>query len=544
MQEYDPVTLEILWERLVTIVDEGAVSLRNTAFSLLVREGNDFAVVLLDPEGNAIAQNSACLPNFAGTIPPTVRYVVQKFRNSWQPGDVVIMNDPWISAGHVNDLSIVTPIFGEEGVAGFAANSAHAADIGGLRYGARGQDMYEEGLRIPAFKLYSAGEANKVLFETIKENVRLPEQVIGDIESQVSANETAGRKLKELLAEFKIKDLTSLAAVILSRSESVMRDAIEEVPDGSWSHEVRMDGINEPLTIRATVEIKGTNIHVDYTGTSRQIEFPLNSVPNYTYAYTVYPVRTALCPGIPNNDGVLRPISVSAPLGSLLNPTPPAPVGQRHITGHFCSGAIYGALARVIPEKVIAESGSTPAYTFVIAGEREDGKPFGEIIFAAGGMGARPTMDGLSCVQFPANVGSSPVEILENTLPILYEEKEFIPNSGGQGEYRGGLGARHRFRVVSPKPIWISPLIDRTKFPAQGLLGGKSGSLLKIWIDPAKEIRPKDYTLLQPGDVVTIELPGGGGYGNPDKRKPDLVDKDIKAGLVTATKSRKKSKGG
>lgn len=537
MQEYDPVTLEILWDRLITIVDEGAVSLRNTAFSLLVREGNDFAIVLLDPEGNALAQNSACLPNFAGTIPPTVRYVVKKFRNSWQPGDVVIMNDPWISAGHVNDLSIVTPIFGEEGVAGFAANTAHAADIGGLRFGGRGRDMYEEGLRIPAAKLYSAGEPNSLLFEVIKENVRLPNQVIGDIESQVAANETAGRKLKELLKEFEIKNLSSLAGSILSRSEAVVRDAIREVPDGTWSHEIKMDGMDEPLTMRATVTIKGSNIHVDYTGTSPQIDFPLNSVPNYTYAYTVYPVRTALCPGIPNNDGALRPITVSAPLGCLLNPLPPAPVAQRHITGHFCTSAVYGALAQVIPEKVIAECGSTPSYTFVIAGEREDGSPFGEIVFVAGGMGARPTMDGLSCVTFPANVGASPVEILESSLPIRYEEKEYIPNSAGEGKYRGGLGARHRFRVISSKPVWLSPLIDRTKFAAEGRLGGKPGSLLKIYVDPPKPIPPKDYTLLQPGDVVTIELPGGGGYGNLENRSQELIEKDIRAGLVTVTKA-------
>ena len=533
MEEFDPITLEILWERLITIVDEGAVSLRNTAFSLLVREGNDFAVVLLDPEGNAVAQNRACLPNFAGTIPPTVRYVVKKFRNTWQPGDVVIMNDPWISAGHVNDISIVSPIFGEEGVAGFAANSAHSADIGGLKFGGRGRDMFEEGLRIPATKLYTAGEPNKLMFEIIRENVRLPDQVVGDIESQVSANETAGRKLKELMKEFGIKNLTSLAAAILNKSEAAVREAISAVPDGVWTHEVKMDGFDEPLTIKATVEIKGSDIHVDYTGSSPQIDFPLNSVSNYTYAYTVYPVRTALCPGIPNNDGALRPITVSAPPGTILNPVPPAPVSQRHLLGHFCAGAVYGALAQIIPDKVIAECGSTPSTTFVLAGEREDGSRYGELIFVAGGMGAGPKMDGLSCVNFPANVSASPVEVLENTIPILYEEKEFIPDSGGQGEYRGGLGCRHRIRVISSKPLWMSPLVDRTKFAAQGLLGGKPGSLVKIAVEPPKAMPPKDFTMLQPGDVVTIDLPGGGGYGRPEKRKQELIERDLKAGLIT-----------
>jgi N-methylhydantoinase B len=535
MEAFDPITLEILWERLITIVDEGAVNLRNTAFSLLVREGNDFAVVLLDPEGNAVAQNRACLPNFAGTIPPTVRYVVKKFRNTWHPGDVVIMNDPWISAGHVNDLSIVTPIFGEEGIAGFAAISAHCADIGGLRFGGRGRDMYEEGLRIPAAKLYEAGERNKLLFEVIRENVRLPDQVIGDIESQVSANETAGRKLKELMREFGIKDLTSLAEAILTRSEAVVREAISAVPDGVWTHEVKMDGLDKPLTIRATVEIKGSDIHVDYTGSSPQIDFPLNSVPNYTYAYTVYPVRAALCPGIPNNDGALRPITVSAPPGTILNPLPPAPVSQRHLLGHFCAGAVYGALAQVIPEKVIAECGSAPSVTLAIAGEREDGSRFGEMVFVSGGMGAGATMDGLSCVVFPANVAASPVEVLESTLPILYEQKEYLPDSGGRGEFRGGLGSRHRFRIVSSKPVWLSPLVDRTKFAAQGLLGGQPGSLLKLSVDPPKPIPAKDYTMLAPGDLVTLDLPGGGGYGPPENRKQELIEKDITKGLVTVT---------
>jgi N-methylhydantoinase B/oxoprolinase/acetone carboxylase alpha subunit len=314
--------------------------------------------------------------------------------------------------------------------------------------------MYEEGLRLPALKLYSAGEPNKVLFEMIKANVRMPDHVIGDIEAQVSANETAGRKLKELLIEFGINDLTSLTSAILSRSEAVMRAAIEEVPDGAWSHEVKMDGVGVPLTIRATVEVKGSNIHIDYTGTSPQVNVPLNCVPNYTYAYTAYPVRAALCPGLPNNDGVLRPITVSAPPGSLL-----------------------------------------------------------------------------SSVMFPANVGASPVEVLESNLPILYEEKEFIPDSAGQGEYRGGFGARHRFKVVSSKTMWISAVTDRTTTPAEGLLGGKPGTLFRMTVDN-REIPTKDFIPLQPGDVVTIEVPGGGGYGNPEKRRRELIEKDIKAGLV------------
>lgn len=535
MEEYDPVTLEILWERLITIVDEGAISLRNTAFSLLVREGNDFAVVLLDPQGNAIAQNRASLPCFTGTIPPTVKHLVRVFENTWQPGDVVILNDPWLSAGHVNDLTVVTPIFGEEGLAAFTANTAHSADIGGVRYGSRGRDMYEEGLRLPPLKLYQAGKPNETLIDMIRANVRLPDHVIGDIEAQVAANETSGRKLRELLTEFGINDLLSLASVILARSESVMRAAIKEVPDGAWSHEIKMDGINDVLTIRATVEVKGTDIKVDYTGTSEQIMAPLNSVPNYTYAYTAYPIRACLCPGLPNNDGVLRPIAVSAPPGTLLNPLPPVPVGLRNITGHFFAEAVFGALVQVVPDKVTAGSGSGPTPSFVVNGEREDGSAFSDMFFMSGGMGARPNMDGLSCVNFPANVGASPVEVLESTLPILYEEKEFLPDSAGQGEYRGGFGARHSFRVVSSKPMWISPVADRTIIAAGGLLGGKPGSLLKIKVDPPKEIPTKDFTMLQPGDVVTIELCGGGGYGDPKKRKQALIEKDIADGMVTKT---------
>jgi N-methylhydantoinase B len=532
MQEYDPVTLEILWERLITIVDEGAVSLRNTAFSLLVREGNDFAIVLLDPKGNAVAQNRASLPCFTGTIPPTVKYVVRTFEDTWQPGDVVIINDPWLSAGHVNDLTLITPIFRKGRVAAFTANTAHAADIGGLRYGGRGRDMYEEGLRLPALKLYTAGEPNKVLFDMIRANVRLPDHVIGDIEAQVSANETAGRKLKELLEEFEIQDLTALTSAILSRSEAAMRTAIDGVPDGRWSHAIVMDGIGDPITIKATVEVKGTNITVGYTGTSPQVGLPLNSVPNYTYAYTAYPVRAAICPGLPNNDGVLRPIAVTAPPGTLLNPLPPAPVGLRNITGHFLAEAVYGALVQVIPDKVVAGSGSGPAPSFFAYGEREDGSGFADMFFCAGGMGARPNMDGLSSVQFPANVGASPVEILENTLPILYEEKEFIPDSAGEGEYRGGLGARHRFTVVSSKPMWLSAIADRTTTPAGGMLGGKPGSLFKMTVN-GREVLTKDFIPLQPGDVVIIEVPGGAGYGKPENRRRELIQEDIKAGFVT-----------
>jgi len=303
------------------------------------------------------------------------------------------------------------------------------------------------------------------------------------------------------------------------------------VPDGVWSHEIKMDGIGDPLTIKATVKIKGSDVYVDYTGTSPQVDIPLNSVPNYTYAYTAYPIRAALCPWLPNNDGVLRPITASAPIGSLLNPLPPAPVGLRNLTGHFLAGAIYGALIQVVPEKVIAESGSAPTPSFVVAGEREDGSSFADMFFCCGGMGARSNMDGLSCVNFPANVSATPIEVLENTLPILYEEKEFIPGSAGQGEYRGGFGARHRFRVISSKPMWISPVADRTMFPAEGLLGGKPGTLFRITVNDT-EIPTKYFTLLQPGDMVTIEVPGGGGYGNPENRSHELIEKDFKAGLV------------
>jgi N-methylhydantoinase B len=391
--------------------------------------------------------------------------------------------------------------------------------------------MYEEGLRIPALKLYSAGEPNIVLFEMIKANVRMPEHVIGDIEAQISANETAGRKLRELLKEFEINDLSSLTSTILSRSESVMRKAVEEIPDGICSHEIRMDGIGSPLTIKATIEIRGTNIHIDYTGTSSQVDVPLNSVPNYTYAYTAYPVRAALCPWLPNNDGVLRPISVSAPLGCLLNPIPPAPVGLRNITGHFLAEAVYGALVNLIPDKVIAGSGSAPAPSFFVYGEKEDGTLFADMFFCAGGMGARPNKDGLSCVMFPANVGATPIEILESTLPILYEEKEFIPNSAGKGEYRGGFGARHRFKVTSVKSMWISAVADRTGTPAKGLRGGGAGTLFKIKVN-GKEIPTKEFVQLHPGDEVIIETPGGAGYGNPENRSYDLIKKDIKDGLI------------
>lgn len=532
MEEFDPVTLEILWERLITIVDEGAISLRNTAFSLLVREGNDFAVVLLDPEGNAVAQNRASLPCFTGTIPPTVKYLVKAFRGTWQPGDVAIINDPWLSAGHVNDLTVVTPIFGGDGVAGFTANTAHAADIGGLRYGGRGHDMYEEGLRIPALKLYTAGEPNKVLFDMIRANVRLPDHVLGDIEAQVSANETASRKLKELLAEFDIKNLTSLTSAILSRSEAVMRTAIDAVPEGSWSHQIIMDGVGDPITIRVTITVKGDDINADYSGTSPQVNVPLNSVPNYTYAYTAYPIRAALCPGLPNNDGVLRPITVTAPPGCLVNPLPPAPVGLRNITGHFFAEAVYGALVQVVPDKVVAGSGSGPAPSFFVHGERQDGSGFADMFFCAGGMGARPTMDGLSTVMFPANVGAIPVEILEHTLPILYEEKEFLPNSAGQGEYRGGLGARHRFTAAGSKGMWISAVADRTKTPAGGLSGAKPGTLFRMTVN-GTEVPTKDFIPLQEGDTVTIEVPGGGGYGHPENRRLDLIEKDREEGLVT-----------
>lgn len=538
---FDPISLEIYWSRLISIADEAAAALLRTSFSTIVRESNDFTTALMDARGNALAENTAGIPSFVGTLPRTLRHFLERFpAEQWHPGDCVITNDPWMATGHLPDVTMVMPIHHKGRLVGFSGTIAHLPDIGGSLWASDCRELFEEGLRIQPVKLYDAGRPNQTVFDFITGNVRVPDQVLGDIEAQVTANSVGGRRLCEFLDDTRIDNLVGLSQALQERAERAMRQAITEVPDGVYRSTVRADGFDEDETrIECAVTVRGSELHVDYEGTSKQIDRGLNSVMNYTYAYTVYPIKCALDPLTPRNEGSYRSVSVSAPLGSILNPGYPAPCGARQLTGHLLAGAVYSALSQAIPDRVIAECGSAPTLRSVFSGFDRHRNRFSQVFFAAGGMGASATQDGHACIAFPTNTGSGSIEAFEAISPLIVWRKELLQDSGGIGEYRGGLGQIVEIEVVAPERLRLSLLSDRQKYPAQGLFGGGPGAPVRISLVDGRTPHPKSRTTMDTGDRLILRFSGGGGYGKPSERHSDAIRRDVRNGYVSAEAARR-----
>ncbi|MEZ4524110.1 MAG: hydantoinase B/oxoprolinase family protein [Thermomicrobiales bacterium] len=460
-----------------------------------------------------MVQNSAAIPSFIGTLPITVRHFLQRFpRATLEPGDILTTNDPWLATGHLPDLTLVMPIFRNGEIVAIAASVAHLPDIGGRIRSADARTIFEEGLQIPPTKLFRAGQPNELLFEMLRQNTRVPDQVVGDVMAQVAANELTSRRLLGLMDELD-DDLSNLAATIHRQSEAVMRERISLIPDGEYHGEVHPDGFEQPLTIKLAIRIAGDEIICDYDGTSKQVDIALNSVSNYTFAYTAYPLKCLTSPEIPNNEGSFNPITVTAPEGTILNPRYPAPVGGRAMIGHFLSAAVFQALAPVIPDASQAPSGS-PLWCLNLAGEHRQ-RQFAVAFFLNGGQGASTGQDGISCLSFPSNVSNTPIEVMETLAPVRIERKQFRPGSGGSGARQGGDGQDLAFRSTADQPITAAFLADRLREGPAGILGGGPGATGRVTVN-GDEINPKRQYQLQPGDLLTLSTPGGGGFGDPE----------------------------
>ena len=530
----DPITLEVIWSRLISIVDEQAAALIHSSFTTVVREAGDLSAGVFDREGNMIAQSVTGTPGHINTMANCVRrYVVPNHPiDSLKPGDTLITNDPWEASGHLFDLTIVSPVFYRgRGVAWFAS-TCHAVDIGGATMGGDARSLYEEGLAIPLMKLFKAGEPNHELFDIIRANVRVPDQVIGDIYAQEVGNQVGARKLLEMLDEYDLPDIEQVSALILDRTEAALREAIRALPDGVYRNTITIDGFDEPLTIACAIEVTDDSLRVDYAGSSPQVDRGINVVLNYTHAYTTYTLMAVLAPGIPNNEGAFRPIDVRAPDGSILNCRRPAPVSARHLIGHFVSQPLLTALADVLPERVIA-NGSAGLWNTMMDGMDENDEEFAYIFFSAGGMGAAHDRDGLSATAFPSGIMGVPVEAIETAAPLLMHRRELRPDSGGPGRYRGGLGQVMELEIITGAPANHSCMYDRTGNPAQGLLGGKPGASGQARLSDGGRPHPKSHYVLQPGQRVVLSLPGGGGYGEPRERDPQRVLADARQGYIS-----------
>ncbi|MBK5099609.1 MAG: hydantoinase B/oxoprolinase family protein [Desulfobacteraceae bacterium] len=543
-QTFDPITLEILWRRLISIVDEADSTVARTAFSSLLRDAHDYTCMFTDRRGRELAQGTFATPGQSGAMALGIKNLVKNLPvDSYRPGDVFITNDPWALAGHLNDVCVMSPIFYKERLTAFTACVFHHSDIGG-RVSSDNHDVFEDGLFIPLVKLYDAGVLNESIIEMIRWNVRTPDEVIGDIRSQIAANHVCADKIAQMLDEYDLDGLDNLADEIISRTEKSMREAISKLPDGVYRAEgivEQMEG-KKDVVIKVAVEVKGSDITVDLDGSSPQVDWGGNVVFNFTYAYVFMGFKSMFDPDIPNNDGCAQPISMKAPEGSVVNCKFPAAVAARMQIGHFLTEIIYRALGEALPHRVIAASGGTPATMNVFYGRRSDGRPWHSVIIRGGGMGASSARDGDYVFIFPANGGNTPIEIFENDTPLIVEKRELLTDSGGPGTMKGGLGRRVVFRIPDDKYAPIPPVnlgiqSGRFRYAPEGLFAGKSGSKAQFLIN-GNPGNPYGLTQLNPGDVIIMDAAGGGGYEDPLGRDPELVESDVINGYVSVERAR------
>jgi N-methylhydantoinase B len=537
----DPVSLEIVWHRLIAVADEAATSLVRTSFSPIVRESNDFSCVLYDTRGNDIAENTIGIPSFNMTLGRTLRHVLRRRPpDRWRPGDVVFTNDPWIGAGHLPDITVVAPIYLDERVLGWVGSIAHHVDVGGTGWSADASEVFEEGIRIPPMLLMRQGELNEDVLELITANVRLPERLLGDLLAQVSAGEVAGQRLRELVRDAEITDLETVSDQICLIAEDSMRRAVAAAPNGVFHAALDLDGTDdESIHLEVSLTVDGDALTVDYAGTSPQVRQGLNCPINYTEAYTCYPLKCVFDPATPRNEGSYRRVTVSAPAGSILNPSFPAAVNARHMVGHCLGGLVYQALAPALPDRIIAESGSAPTMRAVISGARDDGSRFSTILFINGGMGAGADCPGLSATCFPSNVISGAMEMVESLAPLRIWQKELAPDTGGAGEFPGGLGQAVEVELLGSRECTLSLFVERRWHPARGVLGGLPGSPAVVdWNGKQDGFRFKGRNRMRPGDRLRLRYPGGGGYGDAHRRSREAVFADIEAGVLSVVRAR------
>ena len=520
----DPVTLEVIWNRFMSVANEQQDTLIRTAFSTIVRESQDLACGLFDTRGRMIAQSLSGTPGHINAMATSMKHFLAAFPpESLAPGDVLITNDPWQTAGQINDITITTPIFRRGKLAGLFANTCQSADIGGRILSAEAREVFEEGLRIPIMKLFERGEPNKILMQIVRSNVRQPDEVIGDFYAQTACNETGGRALLEMMDEFGLESIDAVAEEIIRRSESAVRAEIRKLPSGEWTNETWSDGFEEPIVVRCAVKIASDEIFIDFSGSSPQSTRGINVVLNYTHAYASFAIKAAICPDVPHNEGSFRPVHVSAPPGSILNALDPAPVASRQVIGHFIPSAIFAALSGAMPGRLMAP-GADPIWLSVWRGQNP---PFTLTVFQVGGTGARPSKDGLNAVGFPSGVAGVPAEVIESLSPVVMKRRQLRQDSGGPGTWRGGLGQLTEFTRRGEGRWSVSSIADRTVYAAPGLLGGQSGATGEVTLGNGTRLNAKTLKDLKDGEIVHVNLPGGGGYGDPMKRDIEKVRWDV-----------------
>ena len=535
------IHMQIMWNRLLSVVEEQAQTLIRTAFSTTVREAGDLSAGVFDAKGRMLAQAVTGTPGHVNSMANAVRHFIAAFPvEGMAEGDHYISNDPWLTSGHLHDLTVVSPAFRGGRVTALFACTCHVVDIGGRGFGPDGRQVYEEGLFIPIMPLARAGRMNDDLLTLVRANVREPMQVEGDIFSFAASNDAGVRRLEAMMGEFGLDSLDALGNHIIERSRAATVAEIAAWPNGTYRNSLRMDGYDAPVDLVAALTITDDAIAVDYAGSSPASPYGINVVLNYCQAYTVFGLKCIVAPAIPNNTGSLEPFVVSAPEGSILNVDRPRAVSARHVIGQMLPDVVLGCLHQAIAGRVPAE-GSSAAWQSQLRGGAsavDAGPDFDVVTFNAGGMGARPTKDGLTATGFPSGVRGMPVEASEQISPVVIWRKEFRPDSGGAGTRRGGLGQIMEFGIPDGTPFAVLAMFDRVDNPAKGREGGGAGAAGRVGLASGETLRAKGLQTITEGDRLRLDLPGGGGYGDPLARDPLRVAEDVRDGLVSPEAAR------
>ncbi|MDJ1007330.1 MAG: hydantoinase B/oxoprolinase family protein [Paracoccaceae bacterium] len=536
------IDYQIMWTRLIAVVEEQAMTLVRTAFSTSVREAGDLSAGLFDRQARMIAQAVTGTPGHVNAMAESVAHFVRGIgpQNIFE-GDVYITNDPWLGTGHLHDITMVTPVFRQGVHIGYFASTAHVVDIGGRGFGPDAGEVYEEGLLIPISKFIERGRVDETLLRILRANVRTPDQTVGDIYSLAACNDAGERRLQAMLDEFGVDVIDGLADYIVDTSARATRAAIEALPEGRFVNEMRVDGYDAPVTMRVALSVDGDRLVADFAGTSAMSAFGVNVPEIYTRAYACYGLKCAIAPEVPNNAGSLAPFEITAPEGSILAATRPAAVSVRHVLGHLVPDVVLGALHRALPDIVPAE-GASALWNIQISARPADPAsrlPPGEVLmFNSGGTGARPLRDGLSATAFPSGVSTMSVEATEAVGPITVWRKELRPGSGGAGRQRGGLGQIIEIAPNEGYELHFNAMFDRVDNPARGREGGGPGAPGKVERADGTQLRAKGRQRIGEGARLKLSLPGGGGYGAPEERARAEVLADLEAGYVSPREAR------
>ena len=539
MSSMSDLQRQLVWDRLLAVVEEQAQTLMRTAFSTVVREAGDLSAGVFDTNGRMLAQAVTGTPGHVNAMAASVAHFLERFPlESMHPDDVLMTNDPWLATGHLNDFTVVSPVYRRDHPIALFASTSHIADVGGRGFGPDAGDIFEEGLRVPIMHLFKAGKRNDALINVIAANVRDPVVAEGDLYSLAACNHHGSLQLIEAMNEFGIESLDEVGEELLHLSQAAVENEIAALPKGTYRQSMRVDGYDEPVDIECALTVNERTIDIDFSGSSTVSPFGINVPLPYAQAYASFGVRCLIGNDVPNNAGSLTPIVVRAPEGCILNAKPPAAVSARHALGQMLPDVVIGALAQVLNDDVPAEGASCIWNPVLMNSNVTDGN-FANTTFVVnpifnGGTGARSRKDGLSTTAFPSGVRTTPTEINEVTSPLIFWRREFKPDSGGAGRLRGGLGQVIEIEHTQGASFAISKMFERVTHPARGRDGGLDGARGRVAIKDGEEFRGKGKENIPAGATLVMETPGGAGIGTPTERVAEKIDEDLREGLISA----------